>query len=213
MNNYTFYNQSIKSIENIRDFFNEPNVLLSKLEKNDYDKSFMDENNNEPILSIIGSLSDLFSGRLQQIKAIENFDLMRYLGKWYEIARFNTPFEGENIISATALYEKVGDVIKVTNSGLNSELYEEVIKGTASLKYKDSTIGKLDVTFFPFFSGDYWIIMIGENYQYSVVTSPNGKFLWILSRNKTLSEPDNKSIMTKLESLGFDLNKLHWSKF
>lgn len=213
MDNYTIFKQLRKSIDNIRDFYSEPTSFISKLEKNDYDKSFMDENNNEPILSIIGSVSDLFSGRLQQIKAIGNFDISRYLGKWYEIARFNSSFEGEDIISATAEYEKIGEIIHVTNTGIHSNGHEEVIKGTASLKYPGTTIGKLDVTFFPPFTGNYWIIMIGENYQYSVVTSPNGKYLWILSRTTSLSDFDSEEIRNKLESLGYDLSRLHWSKF
>ena len=76
---------------------------------------------------------------------------------------------------------------------------------------KDSNNSKLEMSFFRPFYGDYWVLMRGDNYQYSVVGDPNRKYLWILSRTKILSNADKKSILNRLSVLGYDASKLYWT--
>ena len=67
------------------------------------------------------------------------------------------------------------------------------------------------MSFFRPFYGDYWVLMLGDNYQYSVVGDPSRKYLWILSRTKVLSDADKKSILNRLPALGYDASKLYWT--
>lgn len=209
MSSYTLYDQIAKMYQNAISFYEDPNPIIEKLRKNDYDKRFMDDNNNEPLTSLLGSIGDYFSGRESDVKVIEDFDLDKYLGEWYEVARFLTPFQQEDIVKAKAIYEKEGDKLKVTNIGYHVDGSEIAIRGTASLTYPDTKLGKLGVSFFPPFNGDYWIIMLTDSY--SVVTSPSKKFLWILSRTEKMSDDVMQSILEKLKEKGYDTSKLHYS--
>jgi apolipoprotein D and lipocalin family protein len=81
------------------------------------------------------------------------------------------------------------------------------IKGKAFVT-KNSGNAKLKVQFFWPFKGKYWIIDIADDYRYAVVSHPNKKYLWILSRTSSMDEKDYESILTRLEKKGFDLTKL-----
>ncbi|MEJ2500519.1 MAG: lipocalin family protein [Campylobacterales bacterium] len=72
---------------------------------------------------------------------------------------------------------------------------------------------KLRVTFFWPFYGDYWVIMLADDYRYSVVGDPKRKYLWILARDTVLSDADRNAIMSKLVELGYDPFKLYWTGF
>lgn len=206
--NYTLFSQIQKTYLNLLSL--SPKDFLKKIKVNDYSKKFMDENNDEPLLSLVGSIEDLLTGRLPNIKVIQNLDINKYMGQWYEIARFDSSFEPKEVISAEAFYELDNGLIKVRNTGVYKDGRREVINGVASSKYSETNIGKLNVSFFPPFTGDYWIIMLADDYRYSVVTSPNGKFLWILGREETISESDRTDILSKLTELEYDVSKLNW---
>ena len=206
--NYTLFSQIQKTYLNLLSL--SPKDFLKKIKVNDYSKKFMDENNDEPLLSLVGSIEDLLTGRLPNIKVIQNLDINKYMGQWYEIARFDSSFEPKEVISAEAFYELDNGLIKVRNTGVYKDGRREVINGVASSKYSETNIGKLNVSFFPPFTGDYWIIMLADDYRYSVVTSPNGKFLWILGREETISESDRIDILSKLTELEYDVSKLNW---
>ena len=75
----------------------------------------------------------------------------------------------------------------------------------------DETNSKLKVSFFRPFYGDYWVLILDENYEYVVVGTPNREYLWILARDKKLPLKIQNDILEKLPSLGFDISKLLWT--
>ena len=157
-----------------------------------------------PILLLI-SCTNVPSG----LEPVTGFDLDRYLGKWYEIARLDHSFE-RNLSNVSARYtesEKGG--IDVVNRGFNTESGEwEKIEGRAYfIGQKD--IGSLKVSFFgPFYGGYHVIALDEENYQYAMIAGPSRKYLWILSRDKTLDEKILSTLVTKARNWGFDTDDL-----
>lgn len=214
---YTFVSQLFKLHSNIMSVLTnetKKEELISKLQRNDYDGNFLDDNNNDPLLTTIGSISDLISKRKDNIRAVDNFNLSKYLGTWYEIARFNTPFEPEEVVRATAEYHlNMDGTLSVKNTGYYNDGKVEVVRGVGKVSCPGTTIGKLNVSFIPFIEGNYWIIMLDEKNTYSVVTSPDGKFLWILSRFEKMHEYKLEHIKIKLIELGFDISKLHYNTY
>lgn len=146
------------------------------------------------------------------LQTVPYVDLDRYLGKWYEIARYPHSFE-EGCFRPTAFYEKLEDGnIKVVNrcnmNSLSGELNEAI--GIAEIVDNKSN-AKLEVQFFWPFTGNYWIIDLDQNYQYSIVSEPNRQYLWILSRSPKMEESLLNELKSKLTNLGFDLTYLSLS--
>ena len=120
---------------------------------------------------------------------VDEFDLSRYLGEWYEIARYDHSFErGMDNTMAEYILQDDGKVV-VLNTGWKNGKFK-LAKGKA--KYPDPTgePGALRVSFFLFFYSDYNVMMVDENYQISLVGSKAEKYLWILSRTPALIHPD-----------------------
>ncbi len=143
------------------------------------------------------------------LQTVSYVDLDRYLGKWYEIARYPHSFE-EGCFGSTAFYEKMEDgKIKVINrcymNSLSGELNEAI--GKASIVDKNSN-AKLEVQFFWPFKGNYWIIDLDKNYQYAIVSEPNRQYLWILSRSPKMEESLLNKLKTKIKNLEFELKYL-----
>jgi len=152
------------------------------------------------------SIPKKISPRLQ---VVPHVDIERYLGKWYEIALYPNWFE-EGCFQSTAFYEKLDDgQIKVTNRcrmyGPDGELNEAI--GTASI-VDNKTNAKLKVQFFWPFKGDYWIIDLDPDYEYSVVSEPGRQYLWILSRSPNMDSQTLEFLKDKIREKGFDLSYL-----
>src|SRR5690606_39618725 len=142
--------------------------------------------------------------------AVKPFDIERYLGRWYEIARFDYRFE-RNLNNVTAQYAWGEDgKITVTNRGFNTKTGEwKQAEGEAKfVGAKDEA--RLKVSFFgPFYSG-YNVIAIDPEYRYALVAGESLKYLWILSREKTIPESVKAAYLRQAESIGYDTNKLIW---
>jgi apolipoprotein D and lipocalin family protein len=140
------------------------------------------------------------------LEVVSHVDLERYLGKWYEIARLPTSFQ-EGCTETTATYSLLANgKVSVLNECLRKGK-PKTAKGTA--KVADKTTGaKLKVTFFWPFSADYWIIKLGENYEYAVVGTPSRKYLWILSRTPQMREMLFLELVEFAKSKGFNMDKL-----
>ncbi|RXJ90850.1 hypothetical protein CRV01_06805 [Arcobacter sp. CECT 8983] len=144
------------------------------------------------------------------IKSVPSVDLDRYLGSWYEIARYEHKFE-KDCKNVTATYSlKEDDKIEVINRCTKITTGEKS-KAVGEAYAVDNTNSKLKVSFFWPFYGDYWIIMLDEDYSYAVISEPSKEYLWILSRTKNLDEDTKEKILKKLESLDYDLSKLIWT--
>jgi len=132
-------------------------------------------------------------------------DIERYLGRWFEIYRYEAPFQKDcdAVIADYALNEN--GTINVQNScrkgGVNGPL--STASGTA--KVVDSiTNAKLRVTFFWPFYGDYWVIDHDPEYQWSIVGEPSGTYLWVLSREATPDQASRDQLRQRVEELGYD---------
>lgn len=152
------------------------------------------------------------AGKPENLIPVENFDISRYMGTWYEIARFDFFFE-KDVNKVTAEYTLNDDgTVKVINRGYNYKKGEfQQAEGKARFQ-GDKTKGALEVSFFGPFYGGYNVIAIDSEYTYALVAGSSYKYLWILSR--TPSIPDNiRAEYTALaESLGFNVEKLVWTE-
>jgi apolipoprotein D and lipocalin family protein len=144
--------------------------------------------------------------------AVKNFDSDKYLGKWYEIARFDYKFE-RNMDNVTANYSLNSDgSIKVQNQGYNyvKKEWKESI-GEARF-VNDKSEARLKVSFFkPIWAG-YNVIDIDDNYQNALVVGNSTKYIWILSRDKKMPESIKERFLAKAKKLGYDTNALIWVK-
>jgi len=141
--------------------------------------------------------------------ALETFDLERYLGRWYEIARYDHKFESD-LVGVSAYYSLRSDgKIEVLNSGYKYHLNGEYsqVKGKAKVPNPQKP-AELKVAFFLFFYADYFVMEIDEDYQWAVVGSRSDKFLWILARRPMLSPELYAHILTRIEKRGYDSSKL-----
>ena len=146
----------------------------------------------------------------QGAKAVDKFDKSKYLGKWYEIARFDFAFE-KNLNNTTAEYSigKNG-MIDVLNAGYNyKENKQAQAKGKARFRGADTT-AELEVSFFgPFFAA-YNVIALDGDYQYALVAGNNLKYLWILSRTTTIPDDVKAKYLGLAKSLGYNTEALIW---
>jgi len=147
------------------------------------------------------------------VAVVNDFDLERYLGSWYEIARLDHRFErGLNKVSAS--YSKRSDGgVDVINRGYNPETstWKEA-KGRA-YPVGDPGTGALKVTFFwPFYAGYNVIALDRQGYQYAMVCGPDRNYLWILSRQNHLDKDIIKRLVAKAKELGFQTDELIFVK-
>ena len=139
---------------------------------------------------------------------VAELDLGRYLGEWYEIARFDHSFE-RGIEQAKANYTQNADgTIKVVNSGIkNGKPKTAIGKGKAT-----DTPGLLRVSFFGPFYADYRVMMIDADYTYALVGSGGAGYLWILSRTSVLPDSVKSELVAEAKRRGYDTDQLIWVK-
>jgi apolipoprotein D and lipocalin family protein len=145
-------------------------------------------------------------------KAVQPFDKDKYLGQWYEIARLDFKYE-KDLEDVTANYSLNNNgSIKVDNRGHNYVKHQwEQSVGKAKF-VAEPDVARLKVSFFgPFYAG-YNVIAIDKNYQYALVAGNDLSYLWILSRNTTIPESIKTSYLHKAKALGYDIDKLVWTK-
>lgn len=149
------------------------------------------------------------AGIPEGIKPVDNFQIERYLGKWYEIARLDHSFErGLNRVTADYSLRDDGGV-RVLNRGYSVK--ENTWKEAEGKAYfvKGSDQGHLKVSFFGPFYGSYIIFELDhENYQYSLVCGPDKSYFWILARSPDLDVNKKDVLISKAAALGFDTGKL-----
>ena len=140
---------------------------------------------------------------------VKELNIEKYLGTWYEIARFDHSFERGLVgTSATYSYRKDGK-IKVENAGYKGTLdgRKSIAIGKAKIPNPDIT-SKLKVAFFWFFYADYFILELDKNYNWAVIGSSSDKYLWILSRTPQLDETVYNQLIAGLKTRGYDVSQL-----
>lgn len=140
---------------------------------------------------------------------VSQFDLSKYLGTWYEIARFDHSFErGMDNVIAEYLLRDDGK-IDVVNSGWKNGKFK-VADGKAKQPDPLSDPAQLEVSFFLFFYSDYNVMMIDDDYQIALVGSKSPKYLWILSRTPYVTDSVMDLVLEEASSRGYDINNLIW---
>ena len=142
-------------------------------------------------------------------ETVKYVDLKKYVGLWYEIAKIPNKFQSDCARSTTAEYKlKEDGKIEVINSCIEADGEKNIAEGIAEVVDK-STNAKLEVSFFSIlgirpFWGDYWILGLGEDYEYAVIGGPDRKYGWILSKTPTLPEEKLSRAFDILKSQGYN---------
>ena len=139
-------------------------------------------------------------------ETVESFDLNRYLGTWYEIARFNHIFEC-GMDHNEAVYTLCDDgTVSVKNSALKNGNPQ----GVSGIAKTTNTPALLRVSFFRPFYADYRVMYIDKDYQYALVGSKSANYLWILSRTPEISDSAKDTLLTEAICRGYDTSKFIW---
>ena len=139
---------------------------------------------------------------------VRELDLNRFLGSWYEVARFDHFFErGMSQTKANYVLREDGS-IDVINTGIKDGK-PKMAKGKAKLT---DTPALFRVSFFGPFYSDYRIMLLDADYRYMLIGSGSDGYLWILSRTPQLSDSDRTTILTEAQRRGYDTDKLIWVK-
>lgn len=164
------------------------------------------------ILTIILCLSAC-TGIPEGITPINGFELERYLGTWYEIARLDHHFE-RGLTDIRAEYSLRDDGgVRVINSGYDAEKGERQSAEGKAYFANSSAIGSLEVSFYGPFYGAYNIIALDKtDYRYVMITGNSRDYLWILSRSPTLDRKTLESLLKQAKDLGFATQDLIFSR-
>jgi apolipoprotein D and lipocalin family protein len=140
----------------------------------------------------------------QPAKGIE---LSRYLGRWYEIARYEQRFQkGCQGVTADYSLRQDGN-IDILNRCREADGEIREARGTAKVVDK-ATNAKLKVSFFGPFTGDYWVLDHADDYSWSIVGESSGRYLWILAREATPGEAEVEELIHRVEAMGYDISML-----
>ncbi|MDD2297807.1 MAG: lipocalin family protein [Sphaerochaetaceae bacterium] len=160
-------------------------------------------------ISLSGCISSKSMGN--PLDTIDSLDLERYLGRWYEVARYQKGFE-KNIVGTTAEYSLREDGrVQVVNSGFKKTLDGSYTSVKAvAWRPDDAVPGALKVKFFGLFTSDYLVFGLDEDYQWALVGNNERDSLWFLSRTHELSEETIATMQSIATAQGYDLDKLYF---
>lgn len=139
-------------------------------------------------------------------------DLARYLGHWYEIARYEQFFE-KDCEAATADYTLLPNGrVGIVNACRMPNGKRRAAKARAYV-LPHSGNAKLMVSFFgPFFIGNYWVMDHADDYSWTIVGDPSGRYLWLLDRRPNPPEAEVAALIARAASLGYDTSMLRMTK-
>lgn len=145
------------------------------------------------------------------LTSVTPFDVNRYLGKWFEIARLDHSFE-RGLSDVSAIYTlKPDGSLEVINRGYNTKKNEWKSATGKALFTGSTNQGSLKVSFFGPFYGGYHVLALDQaNYQWALVAGPDRDYLWILARNKILAPEIRDQLVATAKKMGFATDKLIW---
>ena len=145
------------------------------------------------------------------VSAVTPFDVQRYEGKWYEIARLDHRFE-RGLTDINATYRRQADgSVQVINRGYDAEDREWDQAVGKAFFTGDPNMGSLKVSFFGPFYGGYHVVALDKDYRWSMVMGPDRDYFWILARDKQLPEELLRSLLVRARQLGIATDKLIWT--
>ena len=161
------------------------------------------------ITAIFTALRALLLGRGARTvdnSVVASFDLHRFLGAWYEIARFDHPFE-RGLTQARAQYALRADGnVDVLNTGIQNGA-PKTAKGRAC---RTDTPGLLRVSFFGPFYSDYRVLWLDADYQHALIGSGGDHYLWLLARAPRITEAAKTALLAEARRRGYETEKLIW---
>jgi len=162
----------------------------------------------KPILIAISLLLTACLGMPKTVTPVSDFDVRRYLGKWYEIARLDHYFE-RGLVRVTADYALRDDGgISVLNRGYSAADGEWKQAEGKAYPVGDSSQAYLKVSFFGPFYGSYVVFELDPEYRHAFVSGPNLSYLWLLSRTPTVDDEVIDRFTAEASRLGFDTSEL-----
>jgi apolipoprotein D and lipocalin family protein len=187
-------------------------IVIPRLDKNDATGTDIASSSGgmklKEVAFLLGMVGAGFGEVHTDLQTVRTVDLNRYMGKWYEIARYPNRFEKKCVSDITAEYTLRADgKVLVVNSCRKMDGNWNVSRGTAKVVDKQ-TNAKLKVTFFWPFYGDYWVIDLDPDYRFAVVSDPARKYLWILSRTPQMDRLTYERIRARIREKGFDPARL-----
>ena len=144
------------------------------------------------------------------LQVVEEVDLERYAGRWYEIASFPQRFQ-RGCVATVASYTLLHDGrIQVVNECRDGTFDGELrrVEGVAWVADPSASPAKLEVQFFWPFRGDYWILELDPDYRHAVVGHPSRNYLWILSRTRAMDPAVYEGLLARIEAQGYELERL-----
>ena len=146
---------------------------------------------------------------MSELKTVEHVDVTRYMGTWYEIAKFPQRFE-KGLVGIKATYSLLPNgKVSVLNFGYDGDFNGKLRKAKGKAWVVDTkTNAKLKVSFFWPFAANYWIIELGQEYEYTAVGDESRRYLWVLSRTPRMDEAVFKGLLERLREKGFDISRL-----
>ena len=153
------------------------------------------------------------------LEAIASLDVPRYMGTWYEVAKYPNWFQKRCIANTSATYAvQPNGMLQVLNRCQKEDGSMSEALGAAK-QVGDANSPKLEVrfapawlSFLPFVWGNYWVIDLDPQYQLAAVSEPSRKYLWILSRSKTVEPKAYEALLQRLKQQGFNLDAIEISK-
>jgi apolipoprotein D and lipocalin family protein len=144
----------------------------------------------------------------EPLTTVPSVDVKRYVGTWYEIARYPNRFQKACLSDTTANYTLLASgIIEVLNSCRQANGSMKTARGKAKIVDTISN-ARLKVTFFWPFYGDYWIIGLAPDYSYAIVGEPRRDYLWILSRSPKMSGQTYAEVLERIRAAGYDTSRL-----
>lgn len=146
---------------------------------------------------------------------VASLDIQRYMGTWYEIAKYPNRFQKKCVAQTTAQYRLEGDgTVQVINrcrqeSGdIDEAIGEARQTGPATSPRLKVRFAPSWLSWLPFVWGDYWVVDLDARYELAAVSEPKKEYLWVLSRTPAVEPGDYAALLARLKAQGFDLNRL-----
>jgi len=165
--------------------------------------------------SAMAALLPMVCAAESQVKSISEFEVSRYMGTWYEIAKLPNWFQRKCVQGTQARYKILGPTQIEVNNKCTTSSGEEIQATGLARPNGSGRPAQLEVRFAPEWTawlpmvwGAYWVLDLDADYQLAAVGDPSRSYLWILSRTPVVSAERYDAVLKRLKLMGFDITKL-----